>query len=45
MHDNRVLHKVVNAGFMLFCIYASARWSDAARATGMKADVSSSGLV
>ena len=38
MHDNI-------AGFMLFCVYSSARWSDAARATGMKSDVSSGGLV
>ena len=30
---------------MLFCVSSSARWSDAARATGMKSDVSSGGLV
>ena len=45
VHDNRVLYKVAIAGFMLFCVYSSARWSDAARATGMKSDVSSGGLV
>ena len=45
VHDNRVLYKVAIARFMLFCVYSSARWSDAARATGMKSDVSSGGLV
>ena len=33
-HDSTDSLKVVVAGFCLFCIYASARWSDAARGHG-----------
>ena len=42
--DSQELFKVVVGGFILFCIFASSRWSDAARATGLVLDASSSGL-
>ena len=33
--DSQKFFKVVVAGFILFCLFASSRWSDAARATGL----------
>ncbi|CAE7419748.1 unnamed protein product [Symbiodinium sp. CCMP2592] len=33
------------AGFILFCLYSSARWSDAARGTHLSIDVAGNGLV
>ena len=43
--DSQEFFKVVVGGFILFCLFASARWSDAARATGLVLDESSSGLI
>ena len=43
--DSQELFKVVVAGFILFCLYASSRWSDAARATGLIVDSSTNGLI
>ena len=43
--DSQEFFKVVVGGFILFCLFASARWSDAARATGLVFDESSSGLI
>ena len=44
-HDSTDSLQVVVAGFCLFCIYASARWSDAARGHGMSEDLSASGFL
>ena len=43
--DSSEFFKVVVGGFILFCLYASARWSDAARATGLVLDESTSGVI
>ena len=43
--DSEELFKVVVAGFILFCLFASSRWSDAARATGLIVDSATSGLI
>ena len=43
--DSQELFKVVVAGFILFCLYASSRRSDAARAKGLIVDSSTSGLI
>ena len=43
--DSQELFKVVVAGFILFCLFASSRWSDAARATGLIVDSATSGLI
>ena len=44
-HDSTDSLRVVVAGFCLFCIYASARWSDAARGQDMSEDLSASGTL
>ena len=36
---------MVVGGFIFFCLFSSSRWSDAARATGLVLDTSSSGLI
>ena len=43
--DSQDLFKVVVGGFILFCLFSSSRWSDAARATGLVLDTSSNGLI
>ena len=43
-HDSSDVVRVSGCGFNLFCAYSSSRWSDAARASRIKLDSSSSGL-
>ncbi|CAE7356501.1 unnamed protein product [Symbiodinium sp. CCMP2456] len=45
VHETEDCARASIAGFMLFCIYSSARWSDAARGTSMVMDVAGNGLV
>ena len=43
-HDSSDVAQVSVCGFHFFCAYSSSRWSDAARASRIKLDSSSSGL-
>ncbi|CAE7252640.1 unnamed protein product, partial [Symbiodinium sp. CCMP2456] len=45
VHETEDCARASIAGFMLFCIYSSARWSDAARGTSMVMNVAGNGLV
>ena len=45
VHETEDYARASIAGFMLFCLYSSARWSDAARGTSMVMDVAGNGLV
>ncbi|CAE7648128.1 unnamed protein product [Symbiodinium sp. CCMP2592] len=45
VHDSEDYARASIAGFILFCLYSSARWSDAARGTHLCIDVAGNGLV
>ncbi|CAE7244295.1 RE1 [Symbiodinium sp. CCMP2592] len=45
VHDSEDYARASIAGFILFCLYSSARWSDAARGTDLSIDVAGNGLV
>lgn len=45
VHEQEDPKKAAIAGFILFCLYASSRWSDAARGSDLRLDVAGSGLV
>ncbi|CAE7684757.1 unnamed protein product [Symbiodinium sp. CCMP2592] len=45
VHESEDYARASIAGFILFCLYSSARWSDAARGTHLSIDVAGNGLV
>ncbi|CAE7222621.1 unnamed protein product [Symbiodinium sp. CCMP2592] len=45
VHESEDYARASIAGFILFCLYSSARWSDAARGTHLCIDVAGNGLV
>ena len=45
VHEELDPGKAAIGGFILFCLYSSSRWSDAARGSDLRVDIAGSGLV